>query len=93
MLVIERESRFVKFHAAQAVVALGGIWLAGLLLWLIAFAALFASATAFTALLYVSYVLWGAGIVVWALCLLRAWQGDMWELPLAGPLARRISDS
>ena len=90
--LIERDSRFVRFHAAQALVGFGAIWLLGFLLWVVAFLSVFASATLFTVLLYLAYAVWAAGIVAWVLCVLKAWQGDEFELPLAGAWARRLSN-
>ena len=89
--LVERESRFVKFHAAQALVGLGALWAAGLTLWVFAFAALFVSASAFQVLLYLAYGVWVAGLMAWAICIVRAWQGEEFELPWAGNVARRLS--
>jgi uncharacterized membrane protein len=89
--LVERENRFVKFHAAQALVGLGTAWLAGFVLWIFAFAALFVSARVFTILLYLSYAIWLAGLIAWAICLVRAWKGEEFELPWVGPIARRMS--
>ena len=93
VFLVERESRFVKFHAAQAMVGLGAIWVLGLAVWALAFAALFVSATLYTTLLYISFAVWAMGIVVWAICVVRAWKGEEWELPWAGAVARRLSNS
>jgi uncharacterized membrane protein len=90
--LVERENRFVKFHAAQALVGLGTIWLVGLTLWVFAFVALFISASAFKVLLYLAYAVWLAGMITWAVCLIRAWQGDEFELPWAGRIARRLAN-
>ena len=90
--LVEKESRFVKFHAAQATVGLGAIWAGGLTLWVFAFIALFVSAFVFKILLYLAYGVWVLGMVAWAVCLIRAWQGDVFELPWAGGVARRWSD-
>ncbi len=87
--LVERESRFVKFHAAQALVGLGAIWVLGLTLWVFAFAALFVSAAAFKVLLYLAYGAWVLGMVAWAVCIVRAWQGDEFELPVVGKIARK----
>ena len=91
VFLVERESRFVKFHAAQAMVGLGGLWALGLVLWGLAFAALFLSAILFTVLLYVAFAVWLLGVAVWAVCVVRAWKGEEFELPWAGAIARRIS--
>jgi len=91
--LIERENRFVKFHAAQALVGLGALWALGLTMWAVAFAAIFVSAAASTVLLYAAYAVWLAGIAAWAICTVRAWKGDEFELPIFGPIARRLSNS
>ena len=91
--LVERENRFVKFHAAQALVGLGAIWAAGLTLWVFAFAALFISAAVFKILLYLAYAVWLIGMIAWAICLVKAWQGEEYELPWAGRLARKLSNS
>lgn len=90
--LVERESRFVKFHAAQALVGLGAIWAAGLAMWIFAFMALFMSALMFKVLLYVAYGVWLIGMVAWAVCLVKALQGQEYELPWAGTIARRLAD-
>ncbi|MDQ3169071.1 MAG: hypothetical protein M3Q55_02895 [Acidobacteriota bacterium] len=89
--LIERENRFVKFHAAQAMVGLGALWALGLTMWGVAFAAIFVSAAASTVLLYVAYAVWLLGIAAWAICTVRAWKGDEFELPFVGAIARRLS--
>ena len=91
--LIERDDRFVKFHAAQALVGLGTLWALGLALWAVAFAALFVSSAASTVLLYASFGVWMLGILAWAVCIVRAWKGDEFELPIFGGIARRLSSS
>ena len=91
--LIERDNRFVKFHAAQALVGLGTLWALGLALWAVAFAALFVSSAASTVLLYASFGVWMLGILAWAICIVRAWKGDEFELPVLGSVARRLSNS
>ena len=91
--LIERDSRFVKFHAAQAMVALGALWALGLAMWAFALSALFVSAAVFTVLLYVAYAVWLLGILVWGISIVRAWKGDEFDLPIFGPIARRLSNS
>lgn len=93
VLLVERESRFVRFHAAQALVGFGSIWVLGFLLWVVAFLSVFVSATLFSVLLYAAYIVWAAGIVAWAVCVVKAWQGEEFELPLVGAWARRLSNS
>ena len=89
MLWVERRNDFVRFHARQSIIGLGGLGFALIVSYIMAGAALFVSATAVTIMLGVSYVLWVVLLIVWALCLWKAWSGERWKLPLAGDFADR----
>lgn len=91
VLAVERESAYVRFHAWQAVVALGSLFTLGLGCFVGAFVALSVSAAGFTAMLSLAAAVWGAGLVVWVLCLVKAWAGEPWKLPLAGNVAERFA--
>lgn len=77
-LLLEKESKFVRFHAMQSTILFGGIfiinialgfipilgWLAGLLLSLFAF-------------------------VMWIVCMWKSFQGEMYKVPYVGDLAEK----
>lgn len=77
-LLIEKESKFVRFHAMQSTILFGGIfvinmglgfipilgWLAGLLLSFVAF-------------------------ILWIVLMWKAFQGEMYKAPIAGDLAEK----
>lgn len=77
-LLLEKESKYVRFHAMQSTILFGGIfvlniglgfipilgWLAGLLLSLVAF-------------------------VLWIVCMWKAFQGEMYKVPYVGELAEK----
>lgn len=92
LLVVERTSRPVRFHAWQSVLGLGGLAVIAGASLLLAFALLVLSPTAFWTMIWLSAatsVLW---LIVWAICLLRAYQGQQWRLPLAGSYAERLAN-
>jgi uncharacterized membrane protein len=91
MLALERRDSFVRFHAAQAVVGLGAIWMLGAATYILAFAVLSFSATGFTAMLWLALGIWAAGVGVWLVCLVKVFRGERWRMPLAAPIADRIS--
>ena len=91
VLVVERNSRFVRFHALQSIVGLGGLWLLAGAFGLLAVLTVFVSATGFAVLLYAAWVTGAAWIVVWLVCLVKAYSGQAWKLPLAGKYAERWS--
>jgi uncharacterized membrane protein len=91
LLVIEKDSRFVRFHAAQALV--GGIAL-------IVLSILLAIVTTIITVIPVLGVLVAAILgmafsfgtfVLWVLCMWKAFSGEEWEVPVVGPFARRIA--
>ncbi|HTM27185.1 MAG TPA: hypothetical protein VL225_18430 [Vicinamibacterales bacterium] len=89
ILLAESTNADVRFHAWQSILGLGGLGLAVVVAYLLAFAALFVSATVMSLLLFVAGAIWIVLIIVWAICLWKAFAGDRWKLPLAGDYAER----
>ena len=89
ILLAERTNRFVRFHAWQAIIGLGGLGLLAALLLVSAFLGLFFSPTVFRALYVGSAVAAVVWLAVWAVCLVKAFGGAVLRLPLAGSLAER----
>lgn len=90
MLLIERRDQTIRFHAAQALVGLGAIWLAGLAAAGAAFLLLLFSSSAFTVMLWLAVLIWCAGVVVWVICLYKAARGEPWRMPGAARVADKI---
>jgi uncharacterized membrane protein len=91
VLLAERTNPYVRFHAWQAVIGLGGLGLLVALLIVLAFGALIFSATAFRVLLVASWATWALWVVCWALCLYKAFTRRRWKLPIAGAYAERLA--
>ena len=91
ILIAERTSSYVRFHAWQSVIGLGGLGAIVALLLGLAFASVIVSATAFRALLVTSWIVWVFWILVWAVCVVRAFTRRRWKLPIAGTYAERLS--
>ena len=89
ILLAERSNRFVRFHAWQAILGLGGIALIGFALLFFAFAGLFISPTVFTFFNWLAGLTVLAWVVVWGVCLFRAFGGGTWKIPIAGDRAER----
>lgn len=89
VLLAERSNDDVRFHAWQSIIGLGALWAIGLALYVLAFAALFVSASGFRVLLWMAALVWAGWVVVWVICLLKAYTGQRWKLPLAGDYAER----
>ena len=93
ILLAESRNGDVRFHAWQSIVALSGLGLAVLASYLLAFIALFVSAAAVSLMVGVATVIWIVLVIVWALCLWKAFGGGRWKLPLAGAYAERFVPS
>jgi uncharacterized membrane protein len=91
LLATERTSRFVRFHAWQAVFGLGVLGTAAVLFLMLAFVLLIVSPAAFWAMLWLAALTGVAWVVVWAICLRNAYKGEMWKLPVAGDYAERYA--
>src|SRR5918993_3471876 len=89
LLLAERSNRFVRFHAWQAIVGLGGLGLLAITFLLSAFLGLFLSPAMFTTLYVLAGITGLAWLGVWALCLVKSFGGSVLRLPLAGRYAER----
>jgi uncharacterized membrane protein len=90
ILFAEQANPDVRFHAWQSIVGLGGLGLAIMGSYVLAFVALFVSATMVSVMVSVAYVIWVVLIIVWAICVWKAWSGERWKLPLVGDYAERF---
>jgi uncharacterized membrane protein len=89
ILLAERTNRFVRFHAWQAIIGLGGLGLLAALLLVTAFLGLFFSPAVFRTLYVGSAVAAVVWLAIWGVCLVKAFGGSVLRLPLAGSLAER----
>jgi uncharacterized membrane protein len=78
-LVLERENKFVRFHALQSVITFGALsvaWMVSLSIpifgWLLAF-----------------IVIPPVSVVLWLLLMFKAYQGDRYKVPVAGEMAEQ----
>jgi uncharacterized membrane protein len=88
ILLAEKTNRYVRFHAWQSIIGLGGLAAVVIGLLFLAFVALLLFSPLFFTWLYrlaaVATLLW---VVAWAFCLVKAFTGSAWKLPYAGKWA------
>lgn len=87
---LEREDRFARFHAVQAVVAFGAVALLITLFLLLAVVSLSFAPAAFGMLLVAAGVTWLAGVGLWLLAMWKVASGHAFRLPLAADWAERL---
>jgi uncharacterized membrane protein len=75
-LLVEKESKFVRFHAMQSTILFGGVFILNLALgfipilgWLLG--------------LLLSF----AAFALWIVCMWKAFQGEMYKVPYVGKIA------
>jgi len=78
--VLEKENKFVKFHAMQSIVVFGAVFVLGIILPFIPVIGLI--------LLPIVYI---GSIVLWILLMVKAYQGETFKLPIAGDIAEKHS--
>ena len=80
-LVLEKENRFVRFHALQSVLAFGGVTLLWVLL----------NAVPILGFVLGVLVIIPASAIIWLLLMFKAYQGEEFKLPVVGPIAEERS--
>ena len=85
----ERTNRYVLFHAWQAIIGLGGLGLLAVTLLILAFMGLLLSPFAFIALYWLAGLTTLTWVVAWAFCLVKAFGGTAWRMPMASGNTRR----
>ena len=77
-LLIEKQSKFVRFHAMQSTILFGGIFVANF-------------ALGFIPILgwIVGLVLTFAAFILWIVLMWKSFQGEMYKVPYVGDLAEK----
>jgi len=78
-ILIEKENKFVRFHAIQSIIVFGAITVASIIFrWMPFIGSILNLLLSFLAL------------VLWIVLLVKAYQGIMYKLPWAGNLAEKL---
>ncbi|MDQ3214220.1 MAG: hypothetical protein M3Q85_16195 [Acidobacteriota bacterium] len=91
ILLVERANRYVRFHAWQAVLGLGGLAFLAMAVLLCSFLTLLLSPIAFTLMYRLSAVIAVVWVAAWVWCLVQAFTGRAWKMPVAGRYAERLA--
>ena len=76
-LVVEKENRFVRFHAMQSTLVFAGIVVIDILV----------NIVPFLGALVVAFLIMPASAVLWLLLMFKAYHGEEYKLPLVGQVA------
>jgi len=78
--LIEKDNKFVRFHAMQSIVTFGALFILGFILAVIPVIGW-----------GLMPVLWVVQVVLWILLMIKAYQGELFKLPIVGDIAEKNS--
>jgi uncharacterized membrane protein len=91
VLMIERDSRLVRFHALQATFAFGALCLLAVGCGALTVLSAFYSTAAFQFFAVASEASWVAMLVLWVVALVCVTRNAHWQMPLVGKFAQRLA--
>ena len=77
-LIIEKDNKFVRFHAIQSIVVFGAISIVQIILWVIPVIGWI-----------IGILVWIGTVILWAFLMYKAYQGQMYKVPIAGNFAEK----
>jgi uncharacterized membrane protein len=89
-LVLEKENKYVRFHAAQSIATSVIIIVLSIGVSIVSSVLLFIPVLGWLAVLVLTLGLSIGTFILWVLLMIKAYQGEEWELPVAGGFARRM---
>jgi uncharacterized membrane protein len=88
--VIEKENRFVRFHAAQSIAVTLLLIVVSVGFSVLSTALVFVPILGWIVAFLLSLGLFFVTFLLWVLLMWRAYQGREWEVPIAGGIARKM---
>jgi uncharacterized membrane protein len=88
--LIEKENKFVRFHAMQSIITFGGLCVLSIAI--AVFVGIFAAMGAgflVPVLSLINGLLGILGLILWILLMIKAYQGEKFKLPVAGDIAEK----
>ena len=83
-LVIEKDSKFVRFHAMQSVMTFVGLFIINICFMIVGFMPIIGWMVSL-----LSLFLFPLGLILWIVLMLKAYQGEWFKLPIVGDLAMK----
>ncbi|HEX8849267.1 MAG TPA: DUF4870 domain-containing protein [Gemmatimonadaceae bacterium] len=90
-LLIEKNDKFVRFHAAQSIAVSLVMIAASIALSIVSGVLGFVPVIGWIIGLLLALVVGLGSFILWILLMWKAFQGQEWEAPIAGPLARKMA--
>jgi uncharacterized membrane protein len=90
-LVLEKQNKFVRFHAAQSIAVSVALVVLSIALSILSGVLAFIPILGWIVALLLSVVLGFGSFILWLVLMFKAFGGHEWEVPFAGQWARRIA--
>ncbi|KAA0005295.1 MAG: DUF4870 domain-containing protein [Thermoplasmata archaeon] len=82
--LLEKENKFVRFHAMQSILAFFPLWIISVL-----FGGWSWFWHAWVSLVWLSWLIWILMFILWIVLMIKAYQGEMYKLPIVGDMAEK----
>ena len=89
-LVLEKDNKYVRFHAAQSIATSVIIIVISIGVSMVSSVLVFIPVLGWLAVLILTLGLSIGTFILWVLLMIKAYQGEEWEVPVAGGFARRM---
>ena len=97
--LIEKDSRLVRFHGMQSTLLAGVFWIGEVALWILSTIIVLVisqvsgllGTLVWAVLMLLSFVLGIAALIGWVMCMIKAYQGQYFKLPVIGNFAEKFS--
>jgi len=88
--LIEKENKFVRFHAIQSMIVFGALFVSqiavGILFAIFIMLRLGFMMPVFS---FITGLLYLVGVILWVVLMVKAYQGETFKLPIAGDIAEK----
>jgi len=81
--LIEKDNKFVRFHALQSILVFLAITILNVILNVITFWLWF--------LWWISGIVWLLAVILWIVLMIKAYQGEKFKLPIVGDIAEKYA--
>lgn len=96
---IEKDSRLVRFHGMQSTLLAGVFWVGEIAFWILATVVVLIvgqisgilATLVWAVSMLLGFVLGLAALIGWVLCMIKAYQGQYFKLPVLGNFAEKFS--
>lgn len=90
--LIEKDNKYVRFHALQSIIVFGALTASGIVLSII-FSLFMMMQLGFMYPIFsvLSLLIWLAALILWVILMIKAYQGERFKLPIVGDIAEKNS--